>query len=167
MSASSSASCGAMSFRPSGPASRPTPIPRMTGLVDHRLRGNSVLLLTCLRTGSRRRIAAGRPLRAAAADRIVSAHQELALAQHGFAHESREVIVQRVAVGLQDPALPALARIENSSILTARKSRAQSCPAAAPEAGHCPVRLGAAAQLLDQRVELADRSGALGGGLDA
>src|SRR6185437_10305482 len=92
ISASSSASCGSMSLRPTGPASRPTPIPRMTGLVDQRVRGNSVLVLTCLRTGSRPRIAADRSLCATAADRIVSAHQELELAQHGVAHEIREVI---------------------------------------------------------------------------
>ena len=107
----------------------------MTGLVDHRVRGNSVLVLTCLCTGSRR-IAADRSLQATAADRIVSAHQDLELAQHGVAHEIREVIVQRVAIRLQDPALPALADIENSPIFAACKSGAQTGPAAAPEAGH-------------------------------
>src|SRR5579863_1510886 len=165
MSASSSASCGAMSFRPRGPASRPTPIPKMTGLVDQRVSGNSALVLTCLRTGTRRSAADG-SLFATAADRIVSAHQDLELLQHGVAHEIREVIVQRVAVRLQDPAVPALARIENSPIFTARKSRAQPRPTTAPKTGHCPVRLASAAQPLEQRFELADRIGALHRGPD-
>lgn len=91
----------------------------------------------------------------------MSAHQDLELAQHGVAHEIQEVIVQRVAVRLQDPAVPALARIENSPIFTARKSRAQPRPTTAPKTGHCPVRLASAAQPRDQRFELADRTGAL------
>src|SRR5579872_4949069 len=127
MSELSSASCGSSSRSPRGPATNPTPIPTMTGLVDHRVRGNSVLVLTCLRTGSRRRIAAGNSLCATAADRIVSAHEDLELAQHGVAYEIREVIVQRVAIRLQDPALPALARIENSPTVAACTGRAQAC----------------------------------------
>ncbi|MFZ0550651.1 MAG: hypothetical protein WAM21_07565, partial [Steroidobacteraceae bacterium] len=74
----------------------------------------------------------------------MSAHQDLELAQHGVAYEIREVIVQSIAIRLQDPALPALARIENSYILAVRKRDAQSCPAAAPETGRSPARLGSA-----------------------
>ena len=151
-----------MSLRPTGPASSPTPIPTTTGLLDHRVRGNSVLVLTCLRTGSRHRSAADSSLQATAADRIMSAHQGLELAQHGVAHEIRKVIVQGVAIRLQDPALPALARIENSPILAARKRGAQACPATAPETGHCAKRVApACSQPHDQRLELANRGGAL------
>ncbi|HTX06449.1 MAG TPA: hypothetical protein VMD06_11535 [Steroidobacteraceae bacterium] len=139
----------------------------MTGLMDHRARGDSLLVLTCLRTWGRRLITADRSLGAAAADRIVSAHQELELAQHGITHEFREVIVQSVPIRLQNPALSALARIENSAILFLRKGSAQSRPSAAPETGQRAVSFALAPQALDQRLELANRIGASGGALRA
>src|SRR6185437_3701913 len=167
MSEASSVSCGSISFRPNGPVSSPTPIPTMTGLADQRVRGKSALVLTCLCTGDRCRIAAGSSLCATAAERFVSAHQDLELAQQGLAHEIRQVIVQGIAIHLQDPALPALARIENSALFGTRKGSAQTGPTAAPETGHRPMRLELASQTLDQRFELACRVDALRGSLDA